>query len=174
MNHSKRFKRENANRTVDDDIIVIQPITSSEFCQHIDRTTDECCKEYYSVVCIHCNLHLCYMHVEMHRILLINERDQLINELNARIDELNQLIENPKQLEKLLIEHLEVKHQMKISFLQQLSTLKLIDLNRIIMELKQIFQPIRNNINLNQCVSLFQIKNIKETLMKFDESKKVN
>ncbi|CAF0938522.1 unnamed protein product [Rotaria sordida] len=167
MNLSKRFKKDNGNRdNDDDDIIIIESRTTSsiinEFCQHIDKITGEHCKEYYSVICIHCNLYLCYIHVEIHRILLINERDRLINELNERIDELNQLIENPDKIKQILIEQIEIKYKKKISFIQQLSIEKLMNLNKIIIELKQLFQPIRIIFQQNQCVSLIQIKKIQE------------
>ncbi|CAF3933582.1 unnamed protein product [Adineta steineri] len=161
----------------DDDIIIIEPTTTSsiinEFCQHIDKITNESCKEYYSVVCIHCNLYLCYIHVEIHQILLLNERDQLINELNERINDINQLIENPDKIQKILFEQIEIKTKMKVSFIQQLSTEKLIDLNKIIIELKQLFEPVRTIFKQNQCVSLYQIKKIKECFVKFDENKKL-
>ncbi|CAF0934953.1 unnamed protein product [Rotaria sordida] len=178
MNLSKRFKKDNGNRdNDDDDIIIIESRTTSsiinEFCQHIDKITGEHCKEYYSVICIHCNLYLCYIHVEIHRILLINERDRLINELNERIDELNQLIENPDKIKQILIEQIEIKYKKKISFIQQLSIEKLMNLNKIIIELKQLFQPIRIIFQQNQCVSLIQIKKIQECFLKFDENKKL-
>jgi len=174
MNLSKKFKKDNDN---DDDIIIIESPKSTilnEFCQHIDKTTGQSCTEYYSVICIHCNLSLCYIHVEIHRILLINERDQLINELNERIDQLNQLVENPDKIQKLLIETLEIKTEKKISFIQQIGIEKLINLNEIIVELKQLFQPIQIILKQNQSVSLFQIKKIKQTFIQFDENKKVN
>ncbi|CAF4293109.1 unnamed protein product [Rotaria sp. Silwood2] len=179
MNLSKRFKKDNSNKDYDDDddIIIIESRTTSsvinEFCQHTDNITGEHCKEYYSVVCIHCNLYLCYIHVEIHRILLINERDQLINELNQRIEELNELVENPDKIKQLLIEQIEIKYKKKIPFIQQLSFEKLIDLNKIIIELKQLFLPIRIIFTQNQCVSLIQIKKIQESFLKFDENKKV-
>ncbi|CAF3485485.1 unnamed protein product [Rotaria sp. Silwood1] len=177
MNLSKRFKKDKSNNDNDDDIIIIESRTTSsfinEFCQHIDTITGEHCKEYYSVVCIHCNLYLCYIHVEIHRIILINERDQLINELNERIDELNKLIENPDKLKQILIEQIEIKYQKKVSFIQQLSMEKLIDLNKIINELKQLFLPIRIIFTQHECVSLIQIKKIQECFLKFDENKKL-
>ncbi|CAF2493345.1 unnamed protein product [Rotaria sp. Silwood2] len=179
MNLSKRFKKDNSNKDYDDDddIIIIESRTTSsvinEFCQHTDNITGEHCKEYYSVVCIHCNLYLCYIHVEIHRILLINERDQLINELNQRIEELNELVENPDKIKQLLIEQIEIKYKKKIPFIQQLSFEKLIDLNKIIIELKQLFLPIRIIFTQNQCVSLIQIKKIQESFLKFDENKKL-
>jgi hypothetical protein len=172
MNVSKKLKRENDN---DDDIIIIDspPPTSSvipnEFCQHIDQTTGESCREYYSVVCIHCHLSLCYIHVEIHRILLLNERDQLINELNERIDELN-----PEKIQKFLIDKLERKNQKKLSFIQQIGIEKSIDLNDIIIQLKEFFQPIRIIFKQTQSVSLFQIKKIKQSFRQFDENKNVN
>jgi len=172
MNLSKKFKKE----PNDDDVIIIESTKSSiinEFCQHIDKMTGESCREYYSVICIHCNLYLCYIHVEIHRILLINERDQLINELNERINELNQLVENPDQIQKLLIENLERKNEKKISFIQQIGIEKLINLNQILIELKQLFQPIQIIFKQTQSVSLFQIKKIKQTFIQFDENKKV-
>jgi len=170
MNLSKKFKKKNDN---DDDIIIIESTILNEFCQHIDKITGQSCREYYSVICIHCNLSLCYIHVEIHRILLINERDQLINELNERIDELNQLIENPDKIQKLFIEKFEIKNQKKISFIQQIGIEKLINLNQIIIELKQLFQPIQIIFKQNQSVSLFQIKKIKQSFIQFDENKKV-
>jgi len=170
MNLSKKFKKKNDN---DDDIIIIESTILNEFCQHIDKITGQSCREYYSVICIHCNLSLCYIHVEIHRILLINERDQLINELNERIDQLNQLVENPNKIQKLLIEILEIKTEKKISFIQQIGIEKLINLNEIIVELKQLFQPIQIIFKQNQSVSLFQIKKIKQTFIQFDENKKV-
>ena len=178
MNLSKKLKRENSNRNDDDDdIIILESTTTSsiinEFCQHIDKITGESCREYYSVVCIHCNLYLCYIHVEIHRILLLNQRDQLINELNQRIDDLNQLIKNPDKIRKMLFEQLEIKNQTKISFIQQLGIEKLVDLNKIIIELKQLFKPVRIIFEQNQCISLFQIKKIKESFIQFDENKKV-
>lgn len=170
MNLSKRFKRENDN---DDDIIIIDsPPTSSssnEFCQHTDQTTGESCREYYSVICIHCHLSLCYIHVEIHRILLLNERDQLINELNERIDELNS-----EKIQKFLIDKFERKTQQKLSFIQQIGIEKLIDLDNIINQLKELFQPIRIIFKQNQSISLFQIKKIKQSFRQFDENKNVS
>jgi hypothetical protein len=177
MNLSKKFKRENSNKNDGDDIIILESTTSSiinEFCQHIDKITGESCREYYSVICIHCNLYLCYIHVEIHRILLLNERDQLINELNQRIDDLNQLIESPDKIQKMLAEQLEIKTKTKVSFIQQLGMEKLVDLNKIIVELKQLFQPVQTIFKQTQCISLFQMKKIKETFLQFDENKKVN
>jgi hypothetical protein len=104
----------------------------------------------------------------------MNERDQLINELNERIDELNQLMENPDKIQRFLIEELEIKNQKKICFIQQINTGNFIDLNKIIIELKQLFQPIRTIFRQNSSVSLFQIKKIKESFIQFDENKKVN
>jgi hypothetical protein len=170
MNLSKKFKKDND----DDDVIIIEPSSIiNEFCQHIDKKSNENCREYYSVLCIHCNLYICYIHVEIHRILLINERDQLIDELNERIDELNRLGENPERIQKMLIEKLEVRNEKKVPFIQQLAIEKLFDLNKIIIELKQLFQPIRIIFSQNQCVSFRQIKKIKETFIQFDHNKKV-
>jgi hypothetical protein len=163
MNLSKKFKK-------DDDIILIDSPASSipnEFCQDM---TGESCREYYSVICLHCHRSLCYKHVEIHRKLLIDERDQLINELNERIDELNQLIENPDRIQKIFLE----KFEIKISFIQQIGIEKLIDLKKIIDELKQLFQPIRISFQQNQSVSLVQIKKIKQSFIQFDENKKVS
>ena len=146
MNLSKKFKKEND----DDDIIIIDPPVSSsstilkEFCQHTDKTTGESCREYYAVICIHCNLSLCYIHVEIHRILLINERDQLVNELNERINEVNQLIEHPERIQKLLIENLERQNQKRVSFIQQIGIEKLVDLNNIVVQLKELFSTDSN------------------------------
>lgn len=170
MNSSKRFKKDNDDG---DDIIIIDSPTSSlilnEFCQHTDQTTGETCREYYSVICIHCHLSLCYVHVEIHRILLLNERDQLINELNERIDDLN-----PEKIQKFLIDQFERKTQKKLSFVQQIAMEKLIDLNNIIIQLKELFQPIRIIFKENRSVSLFQIKKIKQTFQQFDENKNVS
>jgi hypothetical protein len=168
MNSSKKFKKDNN----DDDIIIIDSSASSlilnEFCQHIDQITGESCREYYSVICIHCHRSLCYIHVEIHRILLLNERDQLINELNERIDELN-----PERIQKFFIEQFERKTQKKLPFIQQIAIEKFIDLNNIIIQLKEFFQPIRILFKQNQSVSLFQINKIKQTFQQFDENKNV-
>ena len=167
-NSSKRFKKDN-----DDDIIIIDSPTSSlilnEFCQHTDQTTGETCREYYSVICIHCHLSLCYVHVEIHRILLLKERDQLINELNERIDDLT-----PEKIQKFLIDQFEQKTQKKLSFVQQIAIEKLIDMNNIIIQLKELFQPVRIIFKQTQSVSLFQIKKIKQAFQQFDENKNVS
>lgn len=176
MNLFKRFKRESSKRDEDDDIIILESRTTtnvSEYCQYIDKNTGESCKEFYAVVCMHCNCYLCYVHVEMHRFLLIIERDQLIDELNRRINEINQLTENPDKIHKLLIENLEIRNQKKVSLLQQLSLEKLVDINKTIVELKQLFQPVRTILQHNQSVSFIQIKKIRESFLKFDENKKV-
>lgn len=175
MNLCKKFKKTN-NDNDDDDIIILDSKISSninEFCQHIEKTTNQTCREFYSVVCIHCQLSLCYIHAEVHRILLVNERDQLINELNERIDELNQLIDHPERLEKILIQKYQLKIQQNIPFTQQIGLSKSFDLNQIINELKKLFQPIRNLCRQNQSVSIFQIKRIKQSFRQFDENKKL-
>jgi hypothetical protein len=100
---------------------------------------------------------------------LLNERDQLINELNERIDELN-----PEKIQKFLIDKLERKNQKKLSFIQQIGIEKSIDLNAIIIQLKEFFQPIRIIFKQTQSVSLFQIKKIKQSFRQFDENKNVN
>ncbi|CAF3536192.1 unnamed protein product [Rotaria socialis] len=176
MNPSKRFKNENSNKDSDDDIIIIESTKAPvihEYCQHIDNITGESCKEYYAIVCIHCNLYLCYIHVEIHRVLLINERDKLVNELNERIEEINQLIENPDRIQQLLIEQMENRKKTKVSFIHQLSLEKLINISKIINDLKQLFEPIRIVLQKTRCVSSIQIKKIQESFLKFDENKKI-
>lgn len=177
MNLSKKFKRQiTTDNNNDDDIIILESSSTSypnEYCQHIDKITGESCREFYAVLCIHCNLSLCYIHVEIHRILLTNERDQLINELNQRIDDLNQLIDNPNQIQKFLIEEFQIKYENKFSFLQQIGIEKYVNLNEITQELKQLFQPIHHIFQNNHTVSLFQIKRIKQCFLQFDENKKV-
>mgnify|MGYP001103807622 FL=1 len=184
MNLCKKFKKSNNhNNNIDndddddDDIIILDSKTSSnlnEFCQHIEKTTNaQTCREFNSVVCTHCQLSLCYIHAEMHRILLVNERDQLINELNERIDELNQLIDHPEKIEQILIEKYQLKIQQKISFPQQIGLSKSFDLIQLINELKQLFQPIRNLCQQNQSVSIHLIKRIKQSFRQFDENKKL-
>ncbi|UJR28777.1 hypothetical protein I4U23_010003 [Adineta vaga] len=173
MNLSKRFKKDqNIEYHTDDDIILIEPTTSSiinEFCQHKDKITNDSCREYHSVVCMHCNLYLCYIHVELHRLLLVNERDQLINEINEEIYNLNEIIRNPNQIQKLVFE----QNERKLSFLQQLNLEKTLNLSQIINELKDFFQPIRNLFQQNQCISIIHINRIKESLIKYNENKKV-
>ncbi|CAF3790548.1 unnamed protein product [Rotaria magnacalcarata] len=176
MNPSKRFKNENSNKDSDDDIIIIESTKASiihEYCQHIDNIAGESCREYYAMVCTHCNLYLCYIHVEIHRVLLINERDKLVNELNERIEEINQLIENPDRIQQLLIEQIENRKKTKVSFIHQLSLEKLINISKIINDLKQLFEPIRIVLQKTRCVSSIQIKKIQETFLKFDENKKI-
>ena len=176
MSSAKRLKKDNDND--DDEIIIIDSprLTfemPNEFCQHTDQTTKEICREYYSVVCLHCNRSLCYTHVEIHRLLLLNERDQLINELNERIDRLDQLFEHPDQIQKLVIDKIEQHNQQRISFLQQIAMEKSLDLKNIIVQLKELFQPIRLIFEQTHSISVLQIQKIQQSFRQFDENQNV-
>ena len=175
MSSSKRFKRADD----DDEIIIIDSPKSTselpnELCQHIDPATKETCREYYSVLCLHCHLSLCYIHVEIHRLLLLNERDQLVNELNERIDRLDQLIEHPDRIQKLVIEKFERETQERISFLQQIAMERSLDLKNIIDQLKELFQPIRLLFQQTRSISFVQINKIRQSFRQFDENQNVN
>lgn len=177
MSSAKRLKKDHND---DDEVIIIDSpprLTSdlpNELCQHLDQITKETCREYYSVLCLHCNLSLCYTHIEIHRLLLLNERDQLINELNERIDRLDHLMEHPDRIQKLVIDKIEQQNQQKISFLQQIAMEKSLDLKNIIVQLKELFQPIRRILEQTHSISVLQIRKIQQSFLQFDENQNVN
>lgn len=174
MNLSKKCKRdENARGTIDDDVILVESATTApvinESCQHVDQSSGDLCREYHAALCLHCRLLLCYTHVELHRLWLLNERDQLIDELNERIARLNQLTDSREMFQKILFEESE----RKLPFVQQLSLAKVVNVDEALRELKQLFDPVQNVFQRHQCVSLAQIKKIRDCFRQFDENKKV-
>ena len=175
MNLSKKFKRRTTDE--DDDIIIIEPSSSesrNENCQHVDQITGEHCRDYYSVVCIHCQLHLCFIHLDLHRLLLIDERDRLTNQFNERVDHISQWREHPVQCHAHLMENYQVKFKRKLSFVQRLALEKSINLGQIIDQLQALLQPVRVLFCQQQCVSSFQLERMRECLRLYDRRRLVN
>ena len=181
MSASKRFRKraadDNDDDDDDDDVIIIEasssPVIINEHCQHTDRSTGDLCQEFFSVLCMHCNLYLCFAHVDVHQTLLIEQRDQLVDEFNERLDQLNQLLERPDRLRTAVVENYEIKWKKKLSFLQRLSLEKTVDLKPVALELKQLFQPIRTVLSEQRCVSAAQIRKIQASFEQFDQHKLV-
>ena len=174
MNLSKKFKRQTTDQ--DDDIIIIESLSSdsrNEICQHVDQATGEQCQSYVSVLCMHCQLYLCFIHLEVHRILLIDERDRLSDQFNERVDHLCQWRAHPMQCQAFLMENYQVKFKRKLSFVQRLALEKSINLTRIIDELQALLQSVRILFCQQQSVSSFQLERMRESLGQYDRKRLV-
>ena len=175
MNESKRFRKRATDDDDDDDVIIIEtsssPVIVNEHCQHADGSSGDLCREFFSVLCMHCNLYLCYAHVEVHQTWLIEQRDQLVNDFNQRLDQLNQLLEQPDQLRAAVVDNYEIQWKRRLSFLQRLSLEKTVDLKPVVLELKQLFRPIGMVLSQQRCVSSAQIRKVQASFEHFDQNK---
>ena len=161
MNFSKKFKREND----DDDVVIIEPSVkrnSNEFCQEFDQS----CREFSSVVCLHCHRTLCYEHLEFHRQILLNERDELINEYNRHLENLIRWRNFPK-------EFLQENYQRTFSFVQRLALEKFIDFEKFFVALNESFEPNRKLLDEQKSVSVVQIEKLRQSFVEFEEKKRV-
>ena len=180
MNEFKRFKQStNGDNDDDDDVILLDSISTNEnrsslhHCRHKELNSGVECHEYLAAICVHCNLHLCYKHLELHRFSLMMERDDLIDQINERIALVDQWKKHPEQLRNLLIDNHQLKLKKNISFLERVELEKLINLQKILNQLKFLFEPIKKLLHQQRCISPFQIKTIQEAILKYDEEKLV-
>ena len=181
MNLSKKFKRQTDDDDDDDDVVIIEsPSTSAttdgnktEFCQELDATSRLACREFASVVCLHCQRHLCYIHLESHRLQLLNERDALINEFNQHLQQLYHWQKHPDDLLNLLTDNYERKFLRRFAFPQRSALAKLVDLDQLFDALNESLQLNGKLLNEQKCVSVVQLDKLQQCFAQYEEKKRV-
>ena len=168
MNFSKKFKRGADDDDDDDDVVIIES-PPNDVCQEIDET----CREFASVVCLHCQLRLCYVHLESHRLRLLNERDALIDEFNQHLQQLHHWQKTPDDLLNLLTENYERKFQRRFAFPQRSALVKLLDLDQLFNALNDALQLNGKILNEQKGVSVVQLDKLQQSFAQYEERKRV-